>query len=479
MRSATLAFVSVVVGTGALLTLAGCDQEAPTGGDGGLDGGGDGGVQDARVPPDGDAAGPDASAPPLVRNEDFAEASTDVRNPDRGFYWWDWNEDAALVLVKVYLGEQCAVATLPASVLGALRTRLDGHRGAGRRVILRFNYADDGVLNACGLADAESLDLVLGHVAQLAPVFTDYEDVIAYVEAGFFGMWGEWNQEHAPEGTSLSETEPNRDALLLALLAAVPATRSIEVRRPRFRDELGATGDSLARLGFHNDCFLASADDYGTYDGSHDIATWKAYIRDATLTVPMGGETCNDDPTYTVCLHALAELEQLRFSYLHEGYSPQVIARWESEGCLGEIRRRLGYRIVVLAVEAPLTVAFGELLRVRIELSNAGFAPPYDARRVQLRLRNLAGDAVDLGGPDTLDVTSWEPGTSFALSLSRVIPDGLQPGTWEVRLVLLEDVSDLPAYAMLFANDERVRDDVLRENRVATVVITESPAASP
>jgi hypothetical protein len=81
----------------------------------------------------------------------------------------------------------------------------------------------------------------------------------------------------------------------------------------------------------------------------------------------MGGETCNDDPTYTACDHALAELELLRFSYLDEGYSPEVIARWESEGCLDEIRRRLGYRVVVRAVEAPVSIAPGETLQVNVD----------------------------------------------------------------------------------------------------------------
>ena len=67
-----------------------------------------------------------------------------------------------------------------------------GSLGAGRRAILRFVYADDGDLNACGRADAESIELVEGHVSQLAAVMEEHVDVIAYVEAGFFGMWGEW-----------------------------------------------------------------------------------------------------------------------------------------------------------------------------------------------------------------------------------------------------------------------------------------------
>ena len=374
----------------------------------------------------------------------------------------------------VSLADQCDTPTLPGVVLDALRTRLASHRAGGRRVILRFNYADDGVLNRCGLADASSIDVVLGHVGQLAPIFTEYEDVIAFVEAGFLGMWGEWNQELAPAGTSLSEGEPNRDALLAALLAAVPATRSIGVRRPRFRDELGGTPEDLDRIGFHNDCFLASADDFGTYDGGHDLGYWKAYINDHALMVPMGGETCNDDVMYTACAHALTELELLRFTYLHEDYSPDVIARWAAGGCLEEIRRRLGYRIVIRAVEAPALLVRGQMLEVRVSIANLGFAPPYDARRVRIRLRNAAGDEVDLGTPARLNAARWAPGAvDVGFAVTGTIPEATPPGVWEIRLLLLEDASDLPAYAMLFANDERVRDDVRRENIVGTLTIAD------
>lgn len=453
-----------------MVMLAGCPAPAVE-----LDGATpDAGVAiDVGAPEDGNVVdvGSDASGPPLVRGTDFAEATGDVRNPDRGFYWWDWNEDAALVLVKVYLGDQCDTPTLPASVLSDLRARLGGHRAGGRRVILRFNYADDGLLNRCGLADAESLAIVLGHVSQLAPIFAEHEDVIAFVEAGFFGMWGEWNQELAPAGTSLAAVESNRDALLTALLAAVPASRTVETRRPRFREELGAAAADLARVGLHNDCFLASADDSGTYDGARTVAAWKAYVRDATLVVPLGGETCNDDPTYTSCTNAVTEMETLRFTYLHEGYLAAVIDGWRSEGCLDEIRQRLGYRMVVRAVEAPVSLAPSDALALRVELENVGFAPPSASRRLQVRLRDASGVVVDVGAPSTLDARSWAPGATHAIVVAEALPTDLLPGSYEVRLALLEDASDLPAYAMVFANDTRVRDDVRRENVVASIIV--------
>ena len=48
--------------------------------------------------------------------------------------------------------------------------------------------------------------------------------------------------------------------------------------------------------GHHNDCFLASSDDFGTYD---DKSVEYPYMQDDTKYAVMGGETCAvsaDDP---------------------------------------------------------------------------------------------------------------------------------------------------------------------------------------
>jgi len=470
MRQPSRVFASLVL----VVCATGCSLSEPCG-DGGC--GADGGRAAADASATHDASRADSAIAdaggeaPLVRSTDFAEASGEVVNPDRGLYWWDWNEDASLVLVKVQLGEHCDAATLPSSLLDATRVRLGAHRDAGRRAILRFVYADDGELNRCDRADAESIEIVEGHVAQLAPIFAEHADVIAFVEAGFFGMWGEWNSEHAPAGTSLWDSQDNRRRVLRALLDAVPAELAILVRRPRFREELPFEADELARIGFHNDCFLASSTDSGTYEPPRSPDEWKTYIAEATRVVPIGGETCNDDATYTSCASALAEMERLRFDYLHEGYSGAVIDRWRDEGCLEEIRRRLGYRVVVRAVSTSASVRPGGALRVRLELENVGFAPPRSTRRFRVVLRSEAG-AVTLEprelGPDT---RGWLPGTIAPFELVTDLPEDLPLGEHELRVVLLDDSSDLPAYSLLFANDDRVADAARRANVLGRVVV--------
>jgi uncharacterized Zn-binding protein involved in type VI secretion len=45
-----------------------------------------------------------------------------------------------------------------------------------------------------------------------------------------------------------------------------------------------------ARIGHHNDCFLADRDDAGTY--AQPIAAWRDYVAADGRFVAIGGETC-------------------------------------------------------------------------------------------------------------------------------------------------------------------------------------------
>ena len=54
-------------------------------------------------------------------------------------------------------------------------------------------------------------------------------------------------------------------------------------------------GSDLSRVGFHNDCFLASPDDYGTFL-SDPLSLDEDYLALDSRYVPVGGETCNVNP---------------------------------------------------------------------------------------------------------------------------------------------------------------------------------------
>ncbi len=452
------------------LVLACGGEPAPDGGPGDAGNARDSGATDSGATAiDG---GTDAAAPQERRTIDgFVEASGPVLEPEVGFFEWHPRSEPGLVFFYHDLDDYCDGRPLPDTLLTSIEDGFTELRSRGRKAIVRFRYSS-GSLNACGRADAESIEIVEAHIAQLGPLLEENADAIAYVEAGFLGMWGEWHGYGAPAGTALAESAENRRRVVEALLAVVPAPRAINLRRPRFREELDGVVD-LARIGFHNDCFLASDDDQGTYDGARSIEEWKDYIADATLTVPHGGETCADTLPYTSCDSALAEMERLRFSYLNLGYHPDVLDRWRTEGCFDEIERRLGHRLVLTRVVVDDPIDAGRTLHVDLELENRGFAPAYGERRPQLCLQ--APGASECVIVDTelsgAGLESVAPGGSGTVVLSGDLPSDLAPGSYELRLAWLDALTDDPQYALLFANDESVSDDERRDHRLATIEV--------
>lgn len=86
-----------------------------------------------------------------------------------------------------------------------------------------------------------------------------------------------------------------RNAVLDALIFRMPPQLRIAVRTPEIAAayaSASASAETRSRVTQHNDCFLASTSDYGTYV-DYRSETSRLYFE--TLQ-PVGGETCNPDP---------------------------------------------------------------------------------------------------------------------------------------------------------------------------------------
>ena len=98
-----------------------------------------------------------------------------------------------------------------------------------------------------------------------------------------------------------------------------------------------------ARIGLHNDCFLADDTDVGTYP---DGEPQRSYIRQLSAVTPFGGETCQPpDPAQArnSCADILREGAEYHVSYLGEDYyTPTFHDTWAAQGCLGTVHTRLG-----------------------------------------------------------------------------------------------------------------------------------------
>jgi hypothetical protein len=420
----------------------------------------------------------------------FSASSATFPNPERGFYRaaelaretsYDWVTNDGFTLVMSYVRlDDYRERDLDATLLDDVSAGFGRLRKAGLKVILRFAYNfGPGAPNP---APDAAKRWVLRHIEQVKPLLRENADVIAVLQAGFIGAWGEWHSSSNGLANPADKTE-----ILTALLAALPATRAVQVRTPRdlqnaygeeALDEVtGFTGSNQARTGHHNDCFLASEDDWGTYPGGEDAAEWKAWVATNTLYVPMGGETCNVNPPRSECGTALAELEQLHFTYLNDGYEPAVVESWTAGGCREEMDRRLGYRIALKTLSVPEAVRPGGVLPLTLQLSNSGWAPPINPRPVRFVLDGPERHEAELLAAE---VRRWFPGTTSLIAARLQLPAALPEGDYVVSLRLPDSAAALasdPRFSIRLANDG-VWSAAEGINKLATVRVSRKAPGS-
>lgn len=413
----------------------------------------------------------------------YEGATEDFANPERGFYIQraypprtggpgalraeDLRaaRDRRMTLVRLlYSLRDYREAPIPERVLAALSADFECARAAGMKIIPRFSYS-----SAIGQPDA-ALDRMLAHIDQLTPVLRANAGVIAFLEAGFAGAWGEWHSStnglfDSGPGVRYPRVNEKTRALLDKLLEALPRDRTVAVRCPRFKqgffgeEALGLkdafSGAPKARVGAINDCLLASRDDMGTY--TDRMAAEKAYLHQDNLFVPQGGETCSAGPEaqpFIGCSNALKEMEYLRYSNLNSDYNRSVLRVWEQGGCMPEIQRRMGYRFRLLESSIPERVKPGAALAVSITVANDGWANLHNPRPVELVLRNKArGQTYTLALPE--DPRLWMPGETRRVSVEVGVPADAAPGLYEILLRLPDAAPGLrnrPEYAVRLAN---------------------------
>jgi hypothetical protein len=406
----------------------------------------------------------------LVKVTYMASTAT-ITNPERGMYRmphcesplnqsqlerWRTNENDSLILCVFYLREFTESEINPEK-LSLFQRQMDIVRNAGSKAIVRFAYSAD-----ISGRDA-SPSMVQTHLDQIAPYLLKNKDVIAAVQAGFIGGWGEWAySHHFGTGNDLSIwNRADRRTIVAKLLQVVPADRMVQLRTPAIKRNVVGTsvltaaeaynGSAKARLGHHNDCFLASANDWGTYGNT---SADYPYLEAETKYLPMGGETCNYNPPRTDCPTALAELAKFHWSYLHLDYLREVVDGWKKQSCFTEIKQKLGYRFVLQDGTYSRNAKAGGVFQVHFNVRNDGWAAPFNSRNVELVLRHTVNGALYRVKLNT-DPRRWMPGQSTAVHERVTLPLDMPKGSYAILLHLPDASASLrnrPEYAIRLAN---------------------------
>lgn len=415
---------------------------------------------------------------------------TGFPNPERGFYdqdaplWLnlerspqDANALRALrgqgisMLRWYFLIDEFRTGPFTDEVLTYFRSQFAAAREAGMKVIPRFSY-NFPTGGEWPYQDPDApLDRVLFHIGQLEPLLHENADVIAFMEIGFVGAWGEWHSstnrlvEH-PSGLNTSSR-----AIIDRLLVALPPERMIAMRYPPYKLALygdqpltpqqAFSGSPQARMGAHNDCFLASNTDWGTYPEDPTAReALKTYLSLDNRYLPQGGETCNaaeDAQPYIGCANALADLTRLRYSTLNLDYQEDVLQGWRDGGCFSEIADRLGYRFRLTGAALNQIAVAGGTFDLSFTVVNDGFASPYNPRGLEVVLRSpTTGELYRFPLQAQYDPRTWLPDLGeITINLQTELPAAMPLGRYELLLALPDPHPTLysrPEYAIRLAN---------------------------
>ncbi len=385
-------------------------------------------------------------------------------NPDRGFYYHAEkltnasNENIfqeakdnnyTLAYSAIDLSEYVTINLLPNALINTINDNLIDAEDLGIKLIFRIKYRNSMA------GEDPSKEIIQSHLSQLKATLQNHKDIVSVVQAGTIGAWGEW---HAFTG-DYADTNPNykenRRAIIEKLIEIFP-DKYIQMRTPshkellyggsvnyqdqasdaKITEDIAFTDDIKAKIAHHNDCFISSSTDVGTYP-SDNIDFWKDYVINDSKYTPMGGETCQDVAEFSNCSNAISELKLFQWSYINESYHPQVLQRWKDNGCYEEIQENIGYRLV--AEKLTLKQNDTQLL-VNLDINNKGYAAPYVKSNIHFTLED-ANNTYVLNEEDT-DLRRFQPEEINQITSSLSLTN-IPKGTYCLYLKIGESYSSI------------------------------------
>ena len=377
--------------------------------------------------------------------------------------------DNVSMILRFYYLEKFKDQPISDKELQLIHKDMTALRDAGIKCVLRFAYTDD-------MAGTDApLTIIKQHLDQLKPVFEENKDVIAFVQAGFIGAWGEWHSSSNGLATVENETE-----VLYKLLSVLPSEIMVQVRTPGAKkgifgtaasvyESIAYTGENRVRTGHHNDCFLAGGTDYGTYE---NIVADKNYISEEALFVPTGGETCPPEGNFPGCSTAETEMKLLKWTYLNLDWYQPVLDAWRNSGCFEDFQRNLGYRLALLSSKLPKELTTGSDLLPEIKITNTGFAPLYNFKTTSLVLKSITtGEFYQFDLP--IDMRKCKPDGELTITNSIKLT-GVPPGDYKIYLKLAdksETLKNRKEFSIRLANknvwdDETGLNDLMHQLKV-------------
>ena len=359
-----------------------------------------------------------------------------------------------------------------------------------------------------------SIDTVLQHQQAVGEIFAQFPDVIASVECGVFGPWGEMH-------SSQIMSDANLKTVLDKWLEVLPKSMTVTVRQPEhyakwsgvpigsIQENVTAPGTKEYRVGVFNDGYLGSYDDRGTFRNRTKEVAWLENQAKHTL---YGGEIVlwedsksHPSPVLNNAVYMEDEAFKTHTSYLNIGWNDQVIDAMKKTTFNGTdslyknagaseftyVQNHLGYRYVVRNVKLTRETTKYENFALEAEIENVGFANLIMEKKAYLIIKGAdsttngyektydlsAVDASLKESSENADPRNWDSAAKTVLKANVDIPDDFPEGSYQVYIKLVTDTVTHPEYCELpirFSNDDaNIYDSNLKANYLGGFTIVE------
>lgn len=434
---------------------------------------------------------------------DFEESTETIRNPERGFYKLVQVElstdkedieafeeeiqdietqdtDVSIISFQLNLKNYVTNTKIGSQKLQEIQNYFDIMRKHGYKVIFRVVYDSEGKENP-----EPEFDQILEHIDMLKDIYANNEDILYLIEAGYLGAYGEWHDG------KYDEDKTYRNQIIKKLLEVVPSSVTINLRKPSFiqdftTEELNENNAfseiDVARLGLHNDGYLASETDYGTFEAEEREESL-LYQHNITKYTAFGGESTKSESKYNNFENAIQDMRYRHCTYLNKTYDREVKEKWRQSIYYSDvdvysgqngfkyIQDHLGYRFVLKGVNLSQEK---NKQKIDIQLENTGFGNIINAKDVEVIYKQ--NDKIYTSKIDTdirKDLSKEESISNLNYTIN--LPEDIKIGEYEVYFKVSEPYESLKnntKYCIQFANNN-IWNEELGANFIGNITIDE------
>lgn len=396
-----------------------------------------------------------------------------VKNPDRGLYklvqvelqneeenFDDFekkvdeinenDKEVSLILLELNLKNYVQENNISKNKITEINKYFSIIRKNGYKVIFRVVYDSVGQTNS-----EPEFNIILQHMDDLKEIYTTNKDIIFVVEAGYLGSYGEWH-----DGRYDKDLE-KKNKIIEKLLEIIPEEIQINLRKPQFIidyignkttiSEMNAfSSEKIARLGLHNDGYLASETDLGTFEKNERTESLKWQSAQTKYTA-FGGEAQNKNSIYNDLSNAIEDMKIRHCNYLNRTYDREVKEKWKNTKYTGKdpnyigidgmtyIQNHLGYRLLLQECSIKGQQASGSA-NVDIVINNVGFGNIIKSKKIELIYVN---EKSTYKIETNIDIRKQIQNSEYIINIDDKLPANMKEGKYKVYLSICEPYESL------------------------------------